>query len=72
MPFTTKQKAKEKHSRQSDVMSDLENMDVMIGIFPRNDYKNHPDGREIEVNSQSDEPHENVHPMGKMISVFVW
>ena len=50
MPFTTKQKAKEKRSRQSDVMSDLENMDVMIGILPRNDYKNHPDRREIEVN----------------------
>ena len=31
MPFTRKQKAKEKRSRQSDVMSDIENLDVMLG-----------------------------------------
>ena len=31
MPSTRKQKAKEKRSRQSDVMSDLENVDIMLG-----------------------------------------
>ena len=36
MPLTRKQKAKEKRSRQSDVMSDLENMNVMLGNYPRN------------------------------------
>ena len=39
MPSTTstrKQKAKEKRSRQSDVMSDLEDMYVMLGNYPGN------------------------------------
>ena len=33
MPSTRKQKAKEKRSRQSDVMSDIENLDVMLGNY---------------------------------------
>ena len=39
MPSTRKQKAKEKRSRQSDVMSDVENPDVMllVGRFQGND-----------------------------------
>ena len=36
MPSTRKQKAKEKRSRQSDIMSDLEDMNVMLGNYPRN------------------------------------
>ena len=36
MPSTRKQKAKEKNSRQSDVMSDIENMDVLLGTYSRN------------------------------------
>ena len=35
MPSTRKQKAKEKRSRQSDVMSDIENLDVMLGRYQR-------------------------------------
>ena len=37
MPSTKKRKAEEKRSRQSDVMSHLENMDKMLGNFSRND-----------------------------------
>ena len=33
MPSTKKQKAREKRSRQSDVMSDIENLDVMLGNY---------------------------------------
>ena len=36
MPSTRKQKAKEKRSRQLDVMSDLEDMNVMLGNYPGN------------------------------------
>ena len=36
MPSTRKQKAKEKRSRQSDVMSDLENMNMMLGNYSGN------------------------------------
>ena len=35
MPPTRKQKAKEKRSRQSDVMSDIKNLDVMLGNYQR-------------------------------------
>ena len=33
MPSTRKQKASEKRSRQSDVMSDIENLDMMLGNY---------------------------------------
>ena len=36
MPSTRKQKAREKRSRQSDVMSDLENMNVILRNYPEN------------------------------------
>ena len=36
MPSTRKQKAKEKRARQSDVMSDSEDMNVMLGNYPGN------------------------------------
>ena len=36
MPSTRKQKAREKRSRQSDVMFDLENMNVMLGNYQEN------------------------------------
>ena len=36
MPSTRKQKAREKRSRHSDVMSDLENMNVTLGNYPEN------------------------------------
>ena len=36
MLSTKKQKAKEKRSHQSDVMSDIESLDVMSGSYRRN------------------------------------
>ena len=40
MPSTRKQRAKERRSRQIDIMSDAENLDVMLGSYPRNDLEN--------------------------------
>ena len=37
MPSTRKQKAREKRSRQSDVMSDIENLDIMLGNYQESD-----------------------------------
>ena len=37
MPSTRKQKAREKRSRQSDVMSDIENLDVTLGNYQEDD-----------------------------------
>ena len=49
MPSIRKQKGKDKRSRQSDVMSDLENQDVMLEKFPAAGFVNHPDDGEDEV-----------------------
>ena len=54
MPSTRKQKARETRSRQPDVMSDLENMNVMLGNYSRN----HSDvelNEKIELDSRSNE-----------------
>ena len=37
MPSSREQKAKEKQQRQSDLMSDIENLDVMLGTYSRNE-----------------------------------
>ena len=37
MPSTRKQKAREKRSRPSDVLSDLENVDIKVGSYSRKD-----------------------------------
>ena len=52
MPSTRKQKAKEKRSRQSNVMSDLENMNVMLGIYSGN-HSDEKLNENIEVDSRS-------------------
>ena len=51
MPSTRKQKAREKRSRQSDVMSDLERMNVMLGNYLEN--QSDVDLNENEVDSMS-------------------
>ena len=48
MPSTRKQKAKERRSRQMDLMSDVENVDIMLGSYSRDENGN--DGSENEVN----------------------
>ena len=49
MPSTRNQKAKEKRSRQSNMTSDMENLDVILESYPRN-----------EVESQLSENEENT------------
>ena len=52
MPSTRKREATEKRSKRSDVMSDLENLDVILGGFPENDLDNEPEN-EPDVDSTS-------------------
>ena len=69
MPSTRKQKAKARKSREVDMMSDFENMDVMIGNENTNPIErelsnmigNGVNGQDIESNPQSSryETHEN-------------
>ena len=59
MPSTRKQKAKEKRSRQSEVMSDLENMNVMLGNYPGN-HSDEELNENIEVDSRSNETRTDI------------
>ena len=45
--------AKEKFSRQTDVMSDIEKMDMMQGIFAENSFQRQEVDIEIEVDLAS-------------------
>ena len=56
MPSTRKQKAKEKRSRQSDVMSDLENIDVMLGVYPGNQSDDEIGDENVDIDSRSNGP----------------
>ena len=61
MPSTRKQKAKEKRSRQSDIMSNIENLDVMLGSYQRDhcEAQNGNDEREIDLRSTRHEEKAN-------------
>ena len=53
MPLTRKQRAKEKRLRQSDVMSDIENLDVLLGSYSRNALEEQREASEIEIDLES-------------------
>ena len=53
MPSTRKQKAKEKRSRHSDVMSDIENLDVMLGNYTNSDTRDQEAVDQIEIDPES-------------------
>ena len=53
MPSTRKQKAKERRSRQLDIMSDVENVDVMLGSYSGNIEGNDHSENELNLDSES-------------------
>ena len=53
MPSTRKQKAREKRARQSDVLSDGENLDVMLGTYSRNELAEQENKSEIDLDLES-------------------
>ena len=55
MPSTRKQKAREKRSRQSDVMSDIENLDVMLGSYQRENNEFRGENNENTLDQRSNE-----------------
>ena len=61
MPSTRKQKAKERRSRQSDIMSDIEKLDVMLGSYQRDISlaQNENDEGEIDLRSTRHEENAN-------------
>ena len=60
MPSTRKQKAKEKRSRQSDVMLDIENLDVMLGSFQRDNSEVQDRASENEMDLGSNRREESL------------
>ena len=60
MPSTRKQKAKEKRSRQSDVMSDIENLDIMLGNYQESEQVRDEDLSDTELNVDSRNPNKEI------------
>ena len=59
MPSTRKQKAKERRSRQSDLMSDIENLDVMLGSYQGDSSEIQNENDEKNIDSRSKRREEN-------------
>ena len=59
MPSTRKQKAKEHRSRQMDLMSDVENVDIMLGSYSRDENGNDGSENEVSLDSGSSRPQQN-------------
>ena len=57
MPSTREQKASEKRSKHSEVMSDIEIMDNMEGNFPGNDFERQEITGKIEADLETDRLH---------------
>ena len=65
MPSTRKQKAREKRAKQSDVMSDVENLDVMLGTYSRNELDEQENNIEIEMALESRRCQEDTNLIGE-------
>ena len=65
MPSTRKQKAKDKPSRQSDVMSDFENLDVTLGNYPDSEVRD-----QDNVDPSSGRRQQNIGQNGDLSNTF--
>ena len=60
MPSTRNQRAKERRSRQVDLMSDTENLDIMLGSYSRNELESNSIDRNDEMDHGSDRTRQDV------------
>ena len=65
MPSTEKQKAKERRFRQLDILSDVENADVMLGNYSREDEGDHQSDSELNLDPVSIRPQQNSNVVGE-------
>ena len=65
MPSTRKQKAKERRSRQLDMLSDVENVDIMLGSYSRDDEENNISENEVNLDSVSSRPQQSSNVLGE-------
>ena len=55
-----KEKAKKRRSRQANQMSDVDNLDVMLGSYARNELESNSEDRNVEVDVESKGPRQDV------------
>ena len=65
MPSTRKQKAKERRSRQLDMLSDAENVDIMLGSYSRDDEENNVSENDVNLDSGSSRPQQSTNIIGE-------
>ena len=65
MPSTRKQRAKERRSRQLDMLSDVENVDIMLGSYSRDDEENNVSENEMNLDSGSSRPQQSSNVLGE-------
>ena len=65
MPSTRRQKAKERRSRQLDIMSDVENVDIILGSYSRDDEENNISENEMKLDSVSSRPQHSSNAVGE-------
>ena len=65
MPSTRKQKAKERLSRQLDIMSDVENVDIMLRNYSRDNERNYQIEKELNPDSESSRPQQSFNLVGE-------
>ena len=70
MPSTRKQKAKERRSRQLDMLSDVENVDIMLGSYSRDDEKNNISVNEVNLDSGSSRPQQSSNVLGEDLGPY--
>ena len=65
MPSSRKQKAKERRSMQLDIMSNVENVDIMLGSYDRDDERAEQSESELNLDSGSNRLHQNPNLVGE-------
>ena len=65
MPSTRKQKAKERRSRQLDMMSEVENVDIMLGSYSRDDEEKDISEIGISLDSGPSRPQQSSNVIGE-------
>ena len=65
MPSIRKQKAKERRSRQLEMLSDVENEDIMLGSYSREDEDNKASENEANLYSGSSRPQQSSNALGE-------
>ena len=65
------QKAKQKCSRQLEIMSDVKNVDIMSGSYSRDEDSNNQREDELNLDSESNRPQQSSNIAGENFRTFI-